>query len=181
VSAERDYERSNLILAIDYMPSPRTCRVAQDLLSIDPARRGPLSQQLLDLMADELKVPRVRLHFHDKPQKHRRSGGRLTYKEYAYYDAEEGITVYNKTAVRQQYLAPKSYLDTIVHEFLHHLDYELLKLRHTYHTQGFYSRLGDLMGKLLGRLHTQLDLFGPEGQASGAGPPAGIKGLNASQ
>ena len=166
--AERDYERSNLILAIDYMPGPETCRAAQRLLTIDPPHRGPLSQELLDRMADELKVPRIRLHFHDRPQKHRRSGGKLTYKEYAYYDPEEGITVYNKTAVRQQYLAPKSYLDTIVHEFLHHLDYELLKLDHTYHTQGFYSRLGDLMGKLLGRGHPQLDLFGPAWRGRGA-------------
>jgi hypothetical protein len=169
-SAERDYARSNLILAIDYAPGEATCRVARKLLAIDPARRGPLSQELLDRMADELKVPRVQLHFHDKPQKHRRSGGRLTYKEYAYYDSEEGITVYNKTAVRQQYLAPKSYLDTIVHEFLHHLDYELLKLKHTYHTQGFYSRLGDLMGKLLGRGHPQLELFGPHFGGRGGRP-----------
>jgi len=159
-SAERDYERSNMILALDYVPSPGTCRLAQQLLEIDPPRRGPLSQKLLDAMAKELKVPCVCLHFHDKPQKHKTSGGRLTYKEYAYYDPEDGITVYNKTAVRQKYLAPKAYLDTIVHEFLHHLDYELLNLDHTYHTQGFYSRLGDLMGKLQGKFAPQMELFG---------------------
>lgn len=161
-SAERDYERSNLILELDYRPTSGTCRLAQKLLQIDPARRGPLSQRLLDALADELKVPRLRLHFHDKPQKHKVEDGRLTYKEYAHYDPEDGITVYNKTAVRQKYLAPKSYLDTIVHEFLHHLDYELLKLNHTYHTQGFYSRLGDLMGKLQGKRAPQMELFGPQ-------------------
>lgn len=160
-SAERDYERSNLILELDYMPSPTTCRLARDLLQIDPVRRGPLSQRLLDAMADELKIPRVRLHFRDKPQKHKTSEGRLTYKEYAHYDPEEGITVYNKTAVREKYLASKSYLDTIVHEFLHHVDYELLRLDHTYHTQGFYSRLGNLMGKLQGKHAPQMELFGP--------------------
>jgi hypothetical protein len=104
-------------------------------------------------------VPPVNVRFRDEPQKHRRRGGRLTYKEYAHYDPGGSITIYNKTAVREKYLAPKAYLDTLVHEFLHHLDYELLKLQHTFHTRGFYSRLADLMAKLQGRRAPQLELF----------------------
>ena len=100
------------------------------------------------------------MRFLDAPQKHGLKDGRLTYKEYAYYEPDGKITIYNQTAVRRQYLASKAYLDTLVHEFLHHLDYELLKLRYTFHTKGFYSRLGDLMAKLQGRRPRQLDLFG---------------------
>jgi len=159
-AAEWDYERSNIILTLDYLPTPETRRLAERLLAAHPSRRGTTSQELLDRMSRELKVPPVTVHFRDQPQKHRRRNGRLTYKEYAHYSPDGSITIYNKTAVREQYLAPKAYLDTLVHEFLHHLDYELLKLQHTFHTKGFYSRLGDLLAKLQGRRGPQLDLFG---------------------
>lgn len=159
-AAERDYHRSNLILQIDYQPSPAARKAAARILEGDPDGREAPSVELLDRMARELKVPPVELIFLNKPQKHRRRNGRLTYKEYAHYDPDKGITIYNKTAVREKHLAPKSYLDTLVHEFLHHLDYELLKLRHTYHTKGFYSRLGDLMLKLQDGRPAQFELFG---------------------
>jgi len=158
-AAERDYRRSNLILQIDYVPSPETRRAAMQVLEIDPEQREGPSVELLERMGRELKVPPVHLKFLNKPQKHRKKNGRLTYKEYAHYHPDHGITIYNKTAVREQYLAAKSYLDTLVHEFLHHLDYELLKLTHTYHTKGFYSRLGDLMLKLQDGRPAQIELF----------------------
>jgi len=157
--AQWDYERSNVILHLDYLPSQLAASLARELLDIHPELRGPLSQQLLDLLATELRVSPVKLRFKNEPQKHRRKNGRLTYKEYAFYESDGTITIFNITAVRRQYLAPKSYLDTLIHEFLHHLDYELLKLQHTYHTKGFYSRLGDLMAKLTRDSRSQLELF----------------------
>jgi len=157
--ARFDYERSNLIERIDYSPSPETLELARQVLTVEPRLRGDVSQALLDRMAAELKVPPVKLHFKDQPQKHRRRNGKLTYKEYAFYEPDGKITIYNKTAVRQQYLASKSYLDTLVHEFLHHLDYRLLSLQHTFHTQGFYRRLADLMARLQASGPGQLELF----------------------
>jgi hypothetical protein len=147
-AAKRAYDRSNLILQLNYAPSLEARDLTDRLLNIDPPMRGPASQALVDLLARELKVPLVRVKFLDLPQKHSLKDGKLTYKEYAHYDPEGSITIYNKTAVRKQYLASKAYLDTLIHEFLHHLDYELLRLSHTYHTKGFYSRLGDILGKL---------------------------------
>jgi hypothetical protein len=157
--AQWDYERSNVIPQLDYLPSVQAVGLARELLEIHPELRGPLSLHLLDLLAAELRVPPVKLKFKNEPQKHRRKNGRLIYKEYAYYEPDGTITIFNITAVRRQYLAPKSYLDTLIHEFLHHLDYELLKLQHTYHTRGFYSRLGDLMAKLTRDHRSQLELF----------------------
>jgi hypothetical protein len=142
------------------MPSVRAQRLTGLLLEAPPDQRGRISQALLDRLATELKVPPVRVHVRQAPQKHRLKNGRLTYKEYAHYEDGGAITIYNITAVRRQTLAPKAFLDTLIHEFLHHLDYELLRLRYTYHTKGFYSRLGDLMAKLRGRIPHQLDLFG---------------------
>jgi hypothetical protein len=157
--AQWDYERSNVILQLEYLPSEQALALARELLDIHPEKRGPISKRLLDLLASELRVPPVKLRFKNEPQKHRRKNGRLTYKEYAYYEPDGTITIFNITAVRKQYLAAKSYLDTLIHEFLHHLDYELLGLQHTYHTRGFYSRLGDLMTKLTREHRGQLELF----------------------
>ena len=39
----------------------------------------------------------------------------------------------------------------VVHEFLHHLDYEHFKLPETFHTEGFYRRESSLANALLGR------------------------------
>ena len=57
------------------------------------------------------------------------------------------ITIPNRTAVRGQIVASKTFLDTLLHEWLHHYDTLKLKLN-SIHTKGFYLRLSDLKGKL---------------------------------
>ena len=48
-----------------------------------------------------------------------------------------------------QVVAFKSFLRTLVHEFAHHLDYELFVLDETFHTEGFYKRESSLANALL--------------------------------
>lgn len=50
------------------------------------------------------------------------------------------ITVWMRTAKRQQVVAFKTYLRTLLHEIGHHLDYEYFSLRDSFHTEGFYKR-----------------------------------------
>ena len=69
------------------------------------------------------------------------------------YDPEEGrrrarITVWMRTAAKQQIVAFKSFLRTLVHELAHHLDYELFALPETFHTEGFYKRESSLANAL---------------------------------
>ena len=54
------------------------------------------------------------------------------------------ISVWMKTAQRKQVVAFRSFVRTVVHEFLHHLDYEHFKLAETFHTEGFYKRESSL-------------------------------------
>ena len=54
-----------------------------------------------------------------------------------------------RTAAKQQVVAFKTFLRTVVHEVGHHLDYELLKLEETFHTDGFYKRESSLANALL--------------------------------
>jgi hypothetical protein len=58
------------------------------------------------------------------------------------------ITVWMRTAARQQVVAFRSFLRTVVHELGHHLDYELFRLEETFHTEGFYKRESSLANAL---------------------------------
>ena len=58
------------------------------------------------------------------------------------------ISVWMRTAQKKQVVAFKSFLRTLVHEFLHHLDYEHFKLPETFHTEGFYKRESSLTNAL---------------------------------
>ena len=50
------------------------------------------------------------------------------------------ITVWMRTAKREQVVAFKTYLRTLLHEIGHHLDYEYYRLHDSFHTEGFYKR-----------------------------------------
>jgi hypothetical protein len=70
-----------------------------------------------------------------------------------YEPAEKGrpirISLWMRTARRNQVVAFRTFLRTLLHEFCHHLDYELYKLPETFHTEGFYKRESSLMRQLL--------------------------------
>jgi len=61
------------------------------------------------------------------------------------------IEVWMRTARRKQIVAFRTFLRTLMHEFCHHLDYELLKLPDSFHTQGFYQRESSLIGQIAPR------------------------------
>jgi hypothetical protein len=52
------------------------------------------------------------------------------------------------TAKRGQVVAFRTFLRTLLHELCHHLDYTLLHLRDSLHTQGFYQRESSLFHAL---------------------------------
>src|SRR5439155_694108 len=58
------------------------------------------------------------------------------------------ITVWMLTAKRGQVVAFRTFLRTLLHELCHHLDYTLLHLRDSLHTQGFYQRESSLFHAL---------------------------------
>jgi hypothetical protein len=58
------------------------------------------------------------------------------------------ISVWMRTAQKKQAVAFRSFVRTVVHEFLHHLDYEHFKFPETFHTEGFYKRESSLANAL---------------------------------
>ena len=59
------------------------------------------------------------------------------------------IKVWMRTAALGKVVAFKTFLRTLLHEVLHHLDYTHYKFRDSFHTAGFYSRESSLVRQLL--------------------------------
>jgi hypothetical protein len=58
------------------------------------------------------------------------------------------VTVWMLTAKRGQVVRFRTFLRTLLHELCHHLDYALLRLPDSLHTQGFYQRESSLFHEL---------------------------------
>jgi hypothetical protein len=74
------------------------------------------------------------------------------------YTAERGkppkIQLWMRTAKQRRVVAFRTYLRTLLHEVGHHLDYALLRLPDSYHTEGFYKRESSLFHQLVAARRT---------------------------
>ena len=59
------------------------------------------------------------------------------------------ITLWMRTAQQKRVVAFRTFLRTLLHEMGHHLDYTLLRLGDSLHTQGFYQRESHLFHQLV--------------------------------
>jgi len=75
------------------------------------------------------------------------------------------ITVWMRTAAHRSIVAPRTFLRTLLHELVHHLDFELLELAETFHTEGFFKRESSLMRQIA-----------PRGKSAPPIPPENGKG-----
>lgn len=144
------YEKSNALTEIDFKVSGRAKRLArQILLAQGHEERQRLSHFLGNEIAYNANIERVAIEITNTKQWHKRRGARLAVKRYgAYYPRTKRISIQNKTAVQAKVLAPKTFLDTLLHEWMHHYDYERLRLN-SIHTKGFYERIRSLKDRLL--------------------------------
>lgn len=75
--------------------------------------------------------------------------GRLKSKILGNYTVRsQRIKLFNLTAVKRKVVAIKTMYDTLLHEFMHHYDYEFLNLTQSVHSKGFYLRISDLKNKI---------------------------------
>jgi hypothetical protein len=74
------------------------------------------------------------------------------------YTVERGkppkIQLWMRTAKQRRVVAFRTYLRTLLHEVGHHLDYALLRLHDSYHTEGFYKRESSLFHQLVAERRT---------------------------
>lgn len=77
--------------------------------------------------------------------------GRGSYELFGDYTFEtQKIRVWMRTAVRGKVTSFRGLLNTLVHEFLHHLDVKHFACADTPHTRGFYTRIDALYHLCLG-------------------------------
>lgn len=146
------YQRSESVASIP-IPSgaclqPRLFSLKESLSSGDRRQTEEVSQALVSDIARLLNVSPVRVCILEERPLNRR--GEL----HGLYEKQPGwshprITVWMRTAKREEVVAPKTFLRTLLHEVTHHLDYVLLRLPHSFHTMGFYRRESSLLKQLL--------------------------------
>jgi len=149
---QKTYRASDAITAVELPGAealhPLVAELEQRLLAED--RRGVESaaRELANELCSRLGAPPVVV----RVLAARPSG---SYGElHGLYDPEPSpprVTVWMRTAAKRRVVAFRSFLRTLVHELLHHLDYELFGLEETYHTEGFFRRESSLARQLLGQ------------------------------
>lgn len=76
---------------------------------------------------------------------HKVYGERLSYELFGDYTLEtQRIRVWMRTAILEKVTSYRGLLNTLLHEFCHHLDIKGLKFTRTPHTRGFYARVDEL-------------------------------------
>jgi hypothetical protein len=69
------------------------------------------------------------------------------------YTRDEGrpsrIQLWMRTARHRRVVAFRTFLRTLLHEMGHHIDYELLRLSDSFHTEGFFRRESSLFRQLV--------------------------------
>lgn len=138
-----DYEKSNKITEVYYS---RLSSKEYAMLLKDNMNRKQAGQILLNYLCDKYKIKKIPLIVLDAPRKCKGNG-----QVHGFYKHCNGIgisiTIYNKTAKTQKEVAIKTFVSTLLHEFIHHYDTSFLKIQPS-HTTGFYKRINDLKTKL---------------------------------
>lgn len=96
-------------------------------------------------------------------------------------DGQARIQLWTRTAAHQKPVAFRTFLRTALHELLHHLDFEHLRLDDTFHTEGFFQRESSLVRQLAGA-PSRKPAFSPRPAQLGLfpdPPPEGDQGSSA--
>ena len=165
---QRIYRKSDAIGTLDLPPGVRpelvVAAVGNALRREDRSSVRTGCQSLIDALAAGYRVPGVRVRV--LARRPADDYGEL----HGLYEPEDDgvsarISVWMRTAQRQQVVAFRTFLRTLIHEWCHHLDYELFQLPETFHTEGFYKRESSLVNALIPQAQR-------EGAPGGAIPPS---------
>ncbi len=165
----RVYDRSNGIASISLRASPRLRRgvmvLADCLPSADRRRVEQVAQVIADEIAAALTVRPVRVQVSGRRPADARGELHGLYTP-ANGGGQPTIKVWMITVKRGQVVAFKTFLRTLLHEICHHLDYALLRLPYSFHTDGFYKRESSLFRQIGGATAAS---SGAESQVLGVG------------
>ena len=139
----RNIKKSNKFLTVDF--SDFSHEEYQTLLhsgsKVEPRRNA--SQILMDYLCDKYNIPRCPVYVFDRTY-----DPIVGFTQMGLYEGPKGgISLWNN----KHYKVPceiKTFINTLLHEFMHHYDYYYLRLPDSVHCMGFEARIRDLRKKL---------------------------------
>lgn len=140
-----EYVRSDALKTIQLPPAEPfrsyALRLKDALARDDKKEVQSVCKALIDDLSDAYGVTRPTVKvLNVRP---REEGDKLVFETFGDYDPETlRIRLWMKTPLQKK---PTSYgvlLSTLCHEFCHHLDMVQLEFPNTFHTRGFYDRVG---------------------------------------
>jgi hypothetical protein len=145
----RQYEASDALATLRLPPAAPLqwlTRALADALATgerEPVKTAGL--EILQLLASFYDVPTPGLEVLGARPQEVLEGGALSYELFGDYTPRTGvIRVWMRTAVLGKVTSHRGLLNTLLHEFCHHLDVRALGLPDTPHTRGFYQRVDEL-------------------------------------
>jgi hypothetical protein len=148
---QRTYRKSAAIERVA-LPDPAALvplakAVEPALATGEPRAAQSACQALVDALNAQLGTPPVRARI--LARRPSDAGGEL----HGLYEPDNGgsvarVSVWMRTAARDDVVKFRTFLRTLVHEMCHHFD--LYRLPETFHTEGFYARESALVRELLG-------------------------------
>lgn len=152
--SRRTYRKSDGILRVELPHAaamePFARAIEAALASEDRRRVEGACQALVDALNGELSTPPVNVRVMERRPADNAGELQGLYEPDEVTGGTARITVWMRTARKEQVVKFRTFLRTLLHEVCHHLDYELYGLAETFHTEGFYARESSLMRDLLG-------------------------------
>jgi hypothetical protein len=145
---QRIYDRSAAVATVPLRASPRLRQTVSALPQILLSGKRIHVQQAAQVIAEEisraLQVPSVRVSVSGQRPSNTRGELHGLYTPSSGVGTRASIKLWMITAKRGRIVAFKTFLRTLLHEICHHLDYTLLRLPDSFHTEGFYKRESSL-------------------------------------
>lgn len=145
------YRRSDATVALPLPDAaallPSIAAIERGLAADDRSVTGKAARALSDAMCTQLGAARLTVRV--LARRPTRSDAELhgLYEREA--DGTAVIRVWMRTAAHLRPVAHRTFVRTLLHELCHHFDFELLRLRDTFHTEGFFRRESSLARQLL--------------------------------
>lgn len=169
---KRVYRESDRVTSIRLHDSAELAPAVESLASaLETGNRAyteRAAQRLCDVLTGALRVPALRVTVLERRPSW--STGEL---HGLYRPEDRGVVrvkVWMRTAQRNQVVKFRTFLRTLLHEVCHHLDYELLRLQESFHTEGFYKRESSLFHQLVGSSGAPLAAAGARDRAGDLNP-----------
>jgi hypothetical protein len=149
-----EYDRSDALVRMPLPPADEV-RALTDAITaaMEGGEHGPVRQAsaaLLKALATFYEVPEPAVRVLGV-RPHKVTSGVCTYQLFGdYTPSTQTIRVWMRTAIRGKVSSPKALLNTLLHEFCHHLDCTRLSCPESFHTRGFYWRIDHLYHLALG-------------------------------